>query len=242
MNDLTDESAATVAVDGSTRYTLSADRVRVEKDGRVREEPLDDPGVFAFLALPAADLGDGRALRRAAFDAWQGHVRAAVANGRDFETDYRSPRPYATALTILGAAFVSGLCALLLVTWAARPDARVVVNPTMFESAAIVVSVLTVVAIIVLTVAALVRAWRCRRGSYVHLGAHGLRTSQGGRSGPLANVAAASWHPLLRCTRIEFMDGRADLWVPAESGALRRVDLLLAALDDRLGAALRAML
>jgi hypothetical protein len=239
---LTEESAATVAVDGSTRYTLLADRVRVETDGRVRDEPLDDPGVPAFLHLPAADLGDGRSLRRAAFDAWQANVRAAVANGRDFETNYRAPRPFVTALTILGAACVSGLCALLLVTWAVRPDGRVVVNPTTSESAAIVLAVLTVVAIIVVTVAALVRAWRCRRGSYVHLGVHGMRTAQGGRAGPLSGVAAAAWHPLVRCTRIEFMDGRADLWVPAESGALRRVDLLLAALDDRLGAALRAAL
>jgi hypothetical protein len=214
----------------------------VEKDGRVREAPLDDPAAPAFLALPAADLGDGRSLRRAAFDTWQAHVRAAVANGRDFETSYRAPRPLVTALTIVGSASVSGLCTLLLVTWALRPDGRVVVNPTTSESAAILLAVLTVVAIIVVTVAALVRAWRCRRGSYVHLGAHGLRTSQGGRSGPLANVAAAAWHPLVRCTRIEFMDGRADLWVPAEPGALRRVDLVLAALDDRLGAALRSAL
>jgi hypothetical protein len=57
---------------------------------------------------------------------------------------------------------------------------------------------------------------------------------------PLAGVAAADWHALVRCTRIEFMDGRADLWVPAETGATRRLDLMLAALDDRLAAAVRA--
>jgi hypothetical protein len=239
---LTEETAAAVAVDGSTRCTLLPGGVRVEKDGRVRELPLDDPADPAFLRLPAADLGDGRSLRRAAFDVWCGHIRAAVANGRDFETKYRASRPETTALTIVGSACVAGLCTLLLFTWAIRPDGRVVVNPTTSESAAILLAVLTVIAIIVVTMAALVRAWRCRRGSYVHLGAHGLRTSQGGRSGPFANVAAATWHPLVRCTRIEFMDGRADLWVPAESGALRRVDLLLAALDDRLGAALRATL
>jgi hypothetical protein len=239
---LTDAPADAVAVDGATTYTLLADRVRAERDGRVREEPLDDPAVPAFLRLPAADLDDGRPLRRAAFDAWRAHVRAAVATGREFETTYRAPRPFVTSLTILGAAFVSALCVLVLFTWAARPDPGVDVRPTTFESAVIVLSVAAIVAILVVTLAALVRAWRCRRGSYVHLGAHGLRTSKGGRAAPFSSVASASWHALVRCARIAFADGRPDLWVPAEPGAIRRVDLLLAALDDRLADALRRSL
>ena len=115
-------------------------------------------------------------------------------------------------------------------------------QPTTTESFGLLVAVLAVIAIIVLAVAALVRAWRCRRGSYAHVGPYGLRTSKGARSTPLDGVAAADWHALVRCTRIEFMDGRPDLWVPAEGGATRRLDLLLAALDDRLGAAVRAAL
>lgn len=236
------DSAAPVAVDAGTRYAVFPDRVVAERDGFVREIRLDDPADPAFGRLPRADLDDGRALRRAAFDAWTSNVRAAVAAGREFETTYRSPRPFATALAIGGASMISLLCATLLWTWAFRPLGPVVVQPTTGESFVLLVSVLVVVSIIVLAVAALVRAWRCRRGSYAHVGPYGLRTSQGGRPVPLAGVAAADWHALVRCTRIEFMDGRPDLWIPAETGATRRLDLLLAALDDRLAAAVRATL
>jgi hypothetical protein len=239
---LTEPSAAPVAVNGGARLTLLPDRVQIEHGGRVREAPLFDPADPSFLRLPSVDLDDGRSLRRAAFDAWAAHVRAAVAAGREFETSYRAPRPLATALAIGGAAFVATLCAALLGSWAWRPVAGVTVEPTVAESFALVVAVVIVVSIIVASTAALVRAWRCRRGSYAHVGAHGLRARQGARAEPLAQIAAADWHALVRCTRIEFMDGRADLWIPAESGALRRVDLLLAALDERLAARVRSSL
>jgi len=239
---LNEDQHAPVAVDATTRYSLHADRVVAVRDGVVRETRLDDPADPAFLRLPRADLDDGRALGRAAFDAWAANVRAAVAAGREFETVYRAPRPLATALAMMGASLISTLCTTLLWTWAFRPEGPVVVQPTMGESFVLLVSVLVVTSVIVLAVAALVRAWRCRRGSYAHVGPYGLRTSPGGRPVPLAGVAAADWHALVRCTRIEFMDGRADLWVPAETGATKRLDLLLAALDDRLAAAVRAAL
>jgi hypothetical protein len=239
---LTESSAAPAAVDAEARYALFADRVVVEKSGDVREIRLDDPADPAFLRLPRVDLDDGRALRRAAFDAWTANVRAAVLGGREFETSYRAPRPIATALAIGGASGVSLLCAALLWSWAFRPEGPVVVQPTMGESFVLLVSVVVVVSIIVLALAALVRAWRCRRGSYARLGAYGLRTSQGGRPVPLNAIAAVDWHAPVRCTRIEFMDGRPDLWVPAETGATKRLDLLVSAMDDRLAATARAAL
>ena len=239
---MTEETPAPVAVQAATRFTLLPGHVRIERNGAVREVPLDDPADPVFLSLPTADLGDGRSLRRAAFDAWADHLRAAVAAGRDFETTYRAPRPFATALAIGGATFVAGLGTALLSSWALRPVPAVDVRPGVAESFAIVFAVAVVVSIIVLAVAALLRAWRCRRGSYLHLSAYGLRTSQGGRAEPLSNVAAADWHALVRCTRVVFANGRADLWLPAEPGALRRMDLICAALDDRLGEVLRQRL
>lgn len=227
---------------GDAGWVLLPDAVRVERDGRVREERLDDPADPAFLRLPHEDLRDGRSLRRAAFDVWRDHVLASVAAGRTFETGYVAPRPFVTALTVVGAAFVTSLCTALLLWWALRPDPAVVVQPTVPQSTAMLVAVLTVLAVIVVSGAACVRAWRCRRGSYVHLGANGLRTVQGGRVEPLAVVAGTSWHALVRCTRITFEDGRPDVWVPAERGALRRVDLLVTAMDDRLADALRRSL
>jgi hypothetical protein len=103
---LTESRAAPVAVDARARYALHADRVAVEQGGGVRDVRLDDPADPAFLLLPRVDLDDGRALRRAAFDAWTGSVRAAVAAGREFETGYRPPRPVATALAIAGASVI----------------------------------------------------------------------------------------------------------------------------------------
>lgn len=237
---MTDEARAPVAADGATTYALLVDRVRVERDGRVRDVPLDDPADPAFLRLPAVDLDDGRALRRAAFDVWAARVRAAVLSGREFETTFRAPRPLVTALAIGGASFVSALCVALLGTWSFRPVPAVRVEPTTAESGAIVVSVAVVICVIAASLAALVRAWRCRRGSYAHFSSRGVRTRPGSPAQPFDVVAAADWSPWIRCTRIEFMDGRPDAWIPAESGATRRVDLLLAALDDRLAAALRA--
>jgi hypothetical protein len=239
---LTDPSAAPVALDGSAKFTLLPDRVLVERGGRVRETPLDDPGEPAFLRLPSVDLDDGRSLRRAAFDVWAAHVRAAAAHGREFETAFRPPRPLVTALAIGGAGFVCALCATLLGSWTLRPTPAVRVEPTTAESFAIVFSVAVVLGVIAASLGALVRAWRCRRGSYAHVSSRGLRPRQGAVAQPFDAVAAADWHPWVRCTRVEFMDGRADAWIPAESGPLRRLDLLLAALDDRLGASLRAKL
>jgi hypothetical protein len=239
---LTDPSAAPAAVDDGTRLTLLPDRVVAERRGVFSEIRLDDPADPAFLRLPRVDLDDGRGLRRAAFDAWTANVRAVVASGREFETSYRAPRPLVTALTILGASIVTALCAALLATWAGRREGPVVVQPTTAESFALLVAVVVVISIMVLATAAAVRAWRCRRGSYAHVGPYGLRTSKGARPVPLDGVAAADWHSLVRCTRIEFMDGRPDQWTPAEGGATRRLDLLLAAMDDRLGAAVRAAL
>jgi len=118
----------------------------------------------------------------------------------------------------------------------------VIVQPTLMESVFLLVAVIAVVGIIVVSLAALVRAWRCRRGSYAQIGPYGVRTSRGGRPVALVDVASASWHPFVRCTRFEFMDARPDLWVPAETGATRRLDVLVAALDDRLAAAARATL
>lgn len=214
--------------------------VRVEHGSHVHEIPLDDPARPGFLRLPSIDLDDGRPLRRAAFDVWAAHVRAALAVGREFETTYRPPKPLATALTMTGAGVMSILCVLLLWTWAFRPDPAVDVRPTTLGSVAILVSVAAILAIVFLCTAAFVRAWRCRSGSYAALGSRGLRTVSGGRSEPFADLAAAQYHPWLRCTRVVFGYSRPDLWIPVEPGALRRLDLLLAAVDERLGAALRA--
>lgn len=222
--------------------SINGDRVVVSRRGRVFRRLLTDPSDPVFADLPRADLDDGRPLRRTAFDVWAGSVRAAVASGREFETTYRAPRPLATGLAIGGAAFLVALCSALLLTWALRPDPAVDVRPTLPESFGLLLSVAAVVGIIVLASAAMVRAWRCRRGSYVELGPRGVRTRKGGRAEPLSAIAAADWHGLVRCTRIRFTDGRPDLWVPAETGALRRLDLLLAGADERLGAALRERL
>jgi hypothetical protein len=237
---VTTDSPPPVAVSGASRYTLTARSVRVETERRSEERPLDDPAVPAFVGLPHADLDDGRPLRRAAFDVWAANVRASIAGGIEFETAFRAPRPIVTALAMGGAACVIALCLLLLWTWVVRPDPTV--QPTMLESLGILSAVVTVVGIVVLCGAAFVRSWRCRGGSYAAIGMRGLRTVKGGRSEPFDVVAGADHHALLRCTRIAFADGRPDLWVPSEPGALRRLDLILAAADERLGAALRARL
>lgn len=239
---MTDGPAAPSALCGETRYTLLPGRIVVERGGRSHEVPLDDAADPVFLRLPVADLDDGRPLRRAAFDAWSDHLRASLAAGREFASTYRAPRPVVTGLTVLGAGCVAVLCASLLWSWAFRPDRAVTVEPTMLESIGILVAVAAVLAVIVFSVAGLVRAWRCRRGSYVAVTSLGLRTTTGGRAEPLFVISAAEWQALLRCTRIVFDDGRPDAWVPAEPGAARRLDLVLAALDDRLGESLRRRL
>lgn len=236
---MTDETAAPSATDGDRRFTLLPGRVLVERPGRTYEEPLDDAADPSFLRLPAVDLEDGRKLRAVAFDAWADHVRASLAAGREFATTYRAPRPFVTGLTVLGAGCTAALCVALLWSWAFRPDRAVTVEPTTLESAGILVAVAAVLGVIVFCVAGLVRAWRCRRGSYVAITSLGLRSTSGGRPEPLSVIAAADWHALLRCTRIAFDDGRPDTWIPAEPGAVRRLDLLLAALDDRLAETLR---
>lgn len=242
MDERQDADRAEARASGEFACSIEGDRVVVSRRGRVFRRLLTDPSDPVFAELPRRDLDDGRPLRRAAFDVWAGAVRAAIASGREFESSYRAPRPLATGLAIAGAAFLVALCSALLLTWAMRPDPAVDVRPTLPESFGLLLSVTAVVGIIVMAAAAMSRAWRCRRGSYVEIGPHGLRTRQGGRPEPLAAVAAADWHALVRCTRIVFADGRPDLWVPAETGALRRLDLLLAGADERLGAALRARL
>jgi hypothetical protein len=218
-------------------YALREDHVVVVHRGREVRHVLTDPGDPLFLRLPRVDLADGTPLRRAAFATWARAVRATIEGGVSYESVYRAPRPLVTGLTILGAATICALCSLLLWTWAFRPRAAVTVEPGTAEALGWVIAVGLVVGVVVLAFAALLRAWCCRRGSYVHVGASGVRTRHGGPFEPLASIAAASWHPFVRCTRIAFADGRPDIWIPAESGALRRLDLLLAALDDRLGAA-----
>lgn len=224
------------------RIVLGARGFTVERRGSVVSAPLDDPADPAFLRLPRADLAYGQSVRRAAFDVWRDHLLAAVAAGREFETSYRAPRPLVTALTVLGGSVVVALGATLLAAWVLRPRARVTVEPTFAESVLLLLAVALVVGVIVVAWAAVLRAVRCRRGSSVRLGARGIRTRHGGAHEPLHVVAAAQWSPFVRCTRIVFADGRPDLWVPAEPGALGRLDLLVAALDDRLAAQYRATL
>jgi hypothetical protein len=235
-------SVVATATDGGKRVSLYADRVRTEHGSRVHEDPLADPATPGFLRLPRLTLDDGRPLRRAAFDTWTANVRASVAGGREFEATYRSPRPINTALAMGGGGAIAAFCTTLLLAWAFRPVPAVEVRPSTAESAVLLLSVAVIVGIIVVSAAAAVRAWRCRRGSYVEITARGIRATRGGRHEPFDVVAAAEHHGLLRCTRIEFMDGRADLWVPDEPGPLRRLDLLLAAMDERLGVAVRSRL
>jgi hypothetical protein len=218
-------------------YALDGDHVVLVRGGREVRRLLTDPADPVFVRLPRLDLADGTPLRRTAFRTWAGAVRAGVESGVSYECGYRASRPFVTALTMLGAGAVCALCSALLLSWAFRPRAAVTVEPGLAESLGWLIAVALVVAVVVLAFAAFLRAWRCRRGSYVHVSARGLLTRHGGAAEPFGTVAAASWHPFVRCTRIVFADGRPDLWVPAESGVLRRVDLLLAALDDRLGAA-----
>ena len=218
-------------------YALHEDHVVVVHRGREVRYLLTDPGDPLFLRLPRVDLEDGTPLRRAAFATWARAVRATVEGGVSYESVYRARRPLVTGLAILGAAAICTLCSVLLWKWAFRPRAPVTVEPGMADSLGWVIAVGIVVGVVVLTFASMLRSWRCRRGSYVHVAASGIRTAHGGPFEPLASIAAASWHPFVRCTRIAFADGRPALWVPAETGVMRRLDLLLAALDDRLGAA-----
>lgn len=224
------------AVDG---YAIEEDHVVLVRRGREERLALTDPTDPVFLRLPRVDLPDGTPLRRAAFDAWAHSLRARVAAGVAYESLYRAPRPFVTGLAMLGAGTVCTLCSALLWTWALRPRAAVTVEPGLAESLGWVVAVGLVVGVVVLAFAAFLRAWLTRRGSYVQVGVNGLRTRHRGTAEPLGAIAAATWHPFVRCTRIEFADGRPVLWVPAESGVLRRLDLLLAALDDRLGSVIR---
>ncbi len=214
----------------------------VRRGDGVERRSLADPARPLFLRLPREDLADGTPLRRAAFDVWSRGVRGFVAAGGEFETVYRGPRAVATTLAMAGGAVVVAIASLLLITWAVRPDPAVRVEAALEEQALLVLAVAIVFGVIVAASAGSARAWLCRRGSYVQIAAGGLRVRTGGAFEPVSAVAETEYHALLRCTRIAFADGRPDLWVPAESGALRRVDLLLAALDDRLGAALRSRL
>lgn len=220
-------------------YALHEDHVVVVRNGREARHVLTDPGDPLFLRLPRIDLPDGTPLRRAAFATWARAVSATVAGGVSYESVYRARRPLVTALTILGAATICAVCSILLWTWAFRPTSGVTIEPTTAEAVGWLISVALVVSVVVLAFAALLRAWSCRRGSYVHVGASGIRTRHGGPFEPLSVVASASWHPFVRGTRIDFADGRPPLWVPADGGAMRRLDLLLAALDERLAAAVR---
>lgn len=220
-------------------YAFDGDHLVILRRGREVRRSLTDPADPLFLRLPRIDLPDGTPLRRAAFEAWARAMRTAAEGGVSYETVYRAARPFVTGLTILGAGAVCAVCSLLLHTWAFRPRGLVTVEPGPTEAFGWLVAVALVVGVIAMSFAALLRAWRCRRGSYVHVGAQGLRTRHRGPAEPFDAVAAVSWHPFVRCTRIEFRDGRPVLWVPAETGALRRLDLLLAALDDRLGATVR---
>jgi hypothetical protein len=220
-------------------YALHEDHLVVVRKGRESRYVLTDPGDPLFLRLPRIDLADGTPLRRAAFATWARAVKATVAGGVAYESVYRARRPLVTWLTMLGAATICAVCSILLFTWAFRPKAGVTIEPTAAEAAGWLIAVALVVSVVVLAFAALLRAWHCRRGSYVHVGASGIRTRHGGPAEPLSAVAGVSWHPFVRCTRIQFADRRPALWVPADGGVMRRPDLLLAALDDRLGAAVR---
>jgi len=222
-----------------SEYALDQEDVVLARRGREVRRRLTDPADPVFLRLPRIDLADGTPLRRAAFETWARAVRAAVESGVSYETVYRARRPLVTGLTILGAGAVCAVCSLLLFKWATRPSAAVTIEPGLSESLGWLIAVALVVSAIVLAFAALLRAWHCRQGGQVRVGAAGLRTRHGGEAEPFGAVASVSWHPYVRCTRIAFADGRPDLWVPAETGALRRLDLLLAALDDRLGASVR---
>jgi hypothetical protein len=217
--------------------SIDGDHLVEDRDGSIVRRFLGDPADPAFLRIP----GGSSDLRRAAFAVWARHVREAVAAGRTFETTYRAPRPVVTTLTMVGAASVTALCALILWSWIDRPQPAVEVRATTGQAFMIVVAVAVVVGMMVLASAALVRAWRCRGGGSVEIGPLGLRITKG-RSETFGVVVHAEHHGLLRCTRIAFVDGRADLWIPDEPGPLRRLDLLLAAMDDRLGSALAARL
>jgi hypothetical protein len=192
-----------------------------------------------FLGLPPLDLDDGRSLRRAAFDVWSASVRESAAHGGVFETTFRASRPLVTGLTMLGASVVASSSFLVLWRWSTPARGPVTVEPSTVESVGIVLAVSTIFALVTLSAAAFARAWLCRGGSYVKLSTAGVTVRKDGRPEPCGVLSGATFHPLVRCTRLDFADGRPSLWVPAEHGALRRVDLLAAALDDRLGAALR---
>ena len=224
-----EETPPTAIDERGRRYELLADRVVITSPRGVTEVPLTDPADPAFLRLPGLDLDDGRPLRRMAFERWAAAVRDA-ASGRGFESTFRASTPIVTALAITGAALVAVAATLLALSGTRAPRRGVTIEPSTIESAGIVLAVALAVWLVFQSLVAIARAWLLRGGSHVRLDVRGIRTGHGQPTEPFDAISGASFHPLLRCTRIDFADGRRPLWVPSENGPLRRPDLVIAAL------------
>ena len=179
------------------------------------------------------NLDDGRPLRGAAFETWAEHVHDAMLRAGAFETRFRPAQPVATFLGMFGGGVVVAAILWALTTWASARPSGVHVEPSVTESLGIVVAVGILLWVLFATSTAMVKAWLCRAGSFVHLDRRGIRWIKGTPVQPFDVVAAAHYQPWLRATRIGFADG-GHLWVPAERGPLRRLDLILAALHPPL--------
>ncbi len=205
-----------------------------ERGARRRIYPLDDPALPAFLDLPRLDLDDGRPLRRTAFEHWADVLRRDLEAGLVLETRYRPPEMVPAFLTLVGGGLVALACVLLVAAYAAGAGPRSGVQPTALDTLFAALGLGLLVYLFTHSVVAMRRAWHCRDGSFVHVDRRGIRTRKGQTVRPFTDVRTARYHRLLQCTRLEMEGDERVLFVPAEHGAMRRLDLLLAGLSPDL--------